>query len=59
MAPVTTLETLSLNPVIVNENMNDSNHDLELNFFHENVSSSLDTNYVSPKDFKSKFKDYT
>ena len=59
MAPDTTLETLSLNPVIVNENMNDSNHDLELNFFYENVSSSLDTNYLSPKDFKSKFKDYT
>ena len=38
--------------------MNDNNQDLDLNFFHENVSSSLDTNYVSLKDFKSKFKDY-
>ena len=30
-----------------------------MNFFHESVSSSIDTVYVSPKYFNSKFKDYT
>ena len=30
-----------------------------MNFFHKTFSSSLHTNYVFPKDFKSKFKDYT
>ena len=59
MAPNATLETPSFNPFIVNENMNDNNQDPDLNFFHESVSSSLDTDYVSPKDFNSKFKDYT
>ena len=49
MAPNATLETLSFNPFIVNENMNDNNQDPDLNFFHESVSSSLDTDYVSPQ----------
>ena len=53
-----TLETMSFNPFIVNENMNKNNQDPDLNFFHESVSSFLDTDYVSPKDFKGKFKDY-
>ena len=39
--------------------MNYKNQDPDLNFFHKSVSSSLDTDYVSPKDFKSKFRDYT
>ena len=60
MAPNATLETLSLsNPLIVNEKMKDNNQDPDLNFFQESVSSFLDTDYVSPKDFKGKFKDYT
>ena len=58
MAPNATLETLSFNLYVVNENMNDNNQDPDLIFLHESVSSSLDTDYVSPKDFKSKFKDY-
>ena len=49
---------LSFNPFIVNENMNDNNRNTDLNLFHENVFF-LDTDYVSAKDFKSKFKDYT
>ena len=53
-----TLETMSFNPFIVNENMNKNNQEPDLNFFHESVSSFLDTDYVSPKDFKGKFKDY-
>ena len=56
MAPNATLKALSFNLFIVNENMNDNNQDPDLNFFHESVSSSLDTDCVSPKDFKSKFK---
>ena len=38
--------------------MKDNNQDPDLNFFQESVSSFLDIDYVSPKDFKSKFKDY-
>ena len=53
------LETLSYNPIIVNENMNDNNQDPTSNFFYESVSFSLDTDYVSPKNFNSNFKDYT
>ena len=49
MAPNATLETLSFNPFIVNENMNDNNQDLGLNFLHEIISTFLDTDYVSPK----------
>ena len=59
MAPSVTLETFSFNPFIVNENMNDNNQDPNLNFFHESISSSFDADYVSTKDFKSKFKDYS
>ena len=51
MAPNATLKTLSFNPFIVYENMNDNNQDPDLNFFHESVSSSLDTDYISPKRF--------
>ena len=42
MAPNATLKT-PFNPVIVHDNMNDNNQDPDLNFFHESVSSSLDT----------------
>ena len=49
MAPNATLKTLSFNPFIVHENMNDNNQDLDLNFFHKCVSSCLDTDYISPK----------
>ena len=49
MAPNATLETLSFNPFIVNENMNDNNQDPGLNFLHEIISTFLDTDYVSPK----------
>ena len=59
MAPSATLETLSFKPFIVTGNMDDNSQDLDLNFFHESVSSSLDAGYLSPKDFKSKFIDYT
>ena len=44
------------NPFIVKEHQSDNNEDPDLNFFHDSVSSSLDTDYVSPKDFKSKAK---
>ena len=54
-----TLETLSYNPIIVNEKMNDNHQDPTSNFFYESVSFSLDTDYVSPKNFNSNFKDYT
>ena len=47
MAANITLETLSFIPFIVNGNMNDSNQDLDLNFLHESISSSLDTDYIS------------
>ena len=39
MAPNATLEILSFNPFVVNENMNDKNQHPELNFFHESISS--------------------
>ena len=52
MASNVALETLSFNPFIVSENINDQDPDLKA--FHESVSY-LDTDYVSPKDFKSKF----
>ena len=45
MALNATLKT-SFNPFIVHDNMNDNNQDPELNFFHESVSSSLDTDYL-------------
>ena len=48
MAPNATLETLSFNPFIVNENMS-NNQDLDLNFFHESVSFALGTDYNSQK----------
>ena len=50
MAPNVTLKT-SFNPFIVHDNMNDNNQDPDLTFFHESVSSSLDTDYISPKRF--------
>ena len=56
MTPNATLKTLSFNLFIINENMNDNNQDPDLNFFHESVFSSLDTDYVSPKDFKINLK---
>ena len=49
MASNATLETLSFNPFIVNENMNDNNQDPGFNFLHEIISTFLDTDYVSPK----------
>ena len=58
MALNVTLKT-SFKQFIVNENMNDNNQYPHLNLFHKSVSSSLDTDHVSPKDFKSKFKGYT
>ena len=51
MAPNVTLGTLSFNQLIVHENMNDNNQDPELNSFHENVSSSLDTDKRIAKRF--------
>ena len=57
MAPNATPEAMSFNPFIVNENINNSNQDRDLNFFHESVSFSFDTVYVLPKDFMSNFKD--
>ena len=51
MAPNATLKTLSFNPFIVHGNMNDSNQDPDLNFFHKSVFSSLDMDYISPKRF--------
>ena len=39
--------------------MNDKYQDPDLNFLKGSVSSSFDIDYGSPKDFKSKFKDYT
>ena len=59
MVPNVTLKTLSFNQFIVIDDMNDSNQGPDLNFFYESVSSSLDTDYVSPKNFRSKFKNYT
>ena len=50
MAPNATFKT-SFNPFIVHDNMNENNQDLDLNFFHESVSSPLDTDYISPKRF--------
>ena len=50
---------MPFNPFIVNENMNDKNKYPDLNFFHESIFSSLGKDYVSPKDFKNKSKDYT
>ena len=52
MVPNATLETVSFNPFIVNENMNDCNQDADLNFFDKSLFSSLDTDYVSLKDFR-------
>ena len=52
MVPNATLETVSFNPFIVNENMNDCNQDPDLNFFDKSLFSSLDTDYVSLKDFR-------
>ena len=48
MVPNVTPETLSFNPFIVNENMKNNNQNHDLNFFHESVSSSLETDSVSP-----------
>ena len=59
MVPNVTLKTLSFNQFIVIDDMNDNNQGPDLNLFYESVSSSLDTDYVSPKDFRSKFKNYT
>ena len=56
MAPNATLETLSFDPFIVHENMNDNNQDPDQNFFHKSVSSSLDTDFVSAKDLKVSLK---
>ena len=56
MVPNVTLKTLSFNQFIVIDDMNDNNQGPDLNLFYESVSSSLDTDYVSPKDFRSKFK---
>ena len=39
--------------------MNDRNQDSDFNFFDKSVPFSLHTDCISPKDFKSKFKDYT
>ena len=50
MALNATLKT-PFNPFIVHENMNDNIQDPDLNFFHESVPSSLDTEYISPKRF--------
>ena len=52
MAPNATLEMLSFNPFIVNENINNNNQDPDLSFFQEIASSSHDTVYVSPKDLR-------
>ena len=52
MAPNATLETLYFNPFIINEDISDNNIDPDVNFFHESVSSSLDTDYISQKYFK-------
>ena len=54
IGPNATIETLSLNLFFVNENMNEYNKDLDLDFFDESVSSSIDTDHLSPKDLKSK-----
>ena len=60
MARNVILETFSFNSFVVNENMNDTNQEPDLNFFHFHESVSvLDTDYVSPKDFKGKSKNYT
>lgn len=40
-------------------NMDDYNQKPDLNFFYESVSHSFDTDYVSWKYLKSKFKNYT
>ena len=55
MVPNTTFESLNFNPFIVNDSLNDNSKDLDVNFFHDNVST-LDTDYISLDDFSGNFK---
>ena len=58
MAPNTTFELLNFNPFIVNDSLNDTSQDPDVNFFHDNVSL-LDPDYISPDNFSGIFKDFT
>ena len=58
MSRNTTFEFLNFNPFIVNDSLNDKSQDLDVNFFHDNVSSP-DTDYISPSNFNRNFKDFT
>ena len=57
MAPNTTFELLNFNPFIVNDSLNDTSQDPDVNFFHDNVSL-LDPDYISPDNFSGIFKDF-
>ena len=43
---------------IANDSLNNNSQDLDVNFFHDNVSP-LDIDYISPDDFRENFKDFT
>ena len=57
MTPNTTFKSLKFNPFIVNNSLNDNSQDLDVDFFHDNVSP-LDTDYISPSFFNGDFKDF-
>ena len=57
MTPNTTFKSLNFNPFIVNNSLNDNSQDLDVDFFHDNVSP-LDTDYISPSFFNGDFKDF-
>ena len=42
---------------IANDSLNDNSQDFGANFFYDNVSP-LDTDYISPDDFRGNFKDF-
>ena len=57
MTPNTTFKSLNFSPFIVNNSLNDNSQDLDVDFFHDNVSP-LDTDYISPSFFNRDFKDF-
>ena len=58
MPPNSTIEMFSFRPFFASDGMNDSKQVLEVTFFHNCVSSSLETKYITPRNIKSCFKDF-
>ena len=53
MAPEPSFESMCFNPLLVNNSLNDSNQNLDFNFY--NGISSLETNYLSPSKIDKNF----